>query len=151
MTPSSKCVDLIKSFEGCSLVSYQDSKGIWTIGFGATGSNIVPGLTWSQGQADAALYSTIADISKRMLYKVPTDHSATFCQDDMTQGQLDALTCFAYNVGLGGLENSTLFKLYLNGSLLEAANEFEKWDHAGNVLSAGLLRRRLAEKALFLS
>lgn len=151
MIPSEKCLDLIKSFEGCVLVSYQDIKGIWTIGYGTTGSNVTPGLVWTQDQADKALYSVIADIAKRLLYRIPNNHSAPFCQEDMTQNQFDALVCFAYNVGLGALESSTLFKLYLSGNIEEAANEFEKWDHAGKIVSAGLLRRRQAEKALFLS
>jgi lysozyme len=56
MTPSSKCYDLIKRFEGCRLEAYQDSVGVWTIGWGTTrypdGSPVSPGDKITQAEAD---------------------------------------------------------------------------------------------------
>ena len=52
--------DLVKYHEGLRLVSYQDTGGVWTNGYGATGADVVPGLTWTQAQAEARLDSDLA-------------------------------------------------------------------------------------------
>jgi len=67
----------------------------------------------------------------------------------LTQGEFDALVDFDFNLGRGNLASSTLLKLLNAGDYQGAANEIDKWDRAGGVLLAGLLRRRQAETALF--
>ena len=70
----------------------------------------------------------------------------------INDNQLIALSSFAYNVGSGALQSSTLLKLLNNGTNLPAvASEFDKWVYAGGKVSKGLKNRRNAEKKLFLS
>ena len=55
---------LLKTWEGCRLSAYPDpaSGGApWTIGYGHTGPDVVPGLTITQQQADALLQKDVAD------------------------------------------------------------------------------------------
>jgi lysozyme len=136
-------LDLTKRFEACRLTAYQDIKGVWTIGWGHTGPEVHSGLVWTQEQADAAV---IADTTNAV--RAVNSH-VTFA--GLTQGEFDALVDFAYNLGCGALYGSTLLKLVNAGDIANAANEFAKWDHCGGKEVAGLLRRRLAEKAEFQS
>jgi lysozyme len=132
---------LLKSFEKCRLVAYQDSGGVWTIGWGHTGPEVHEGLIWSQQQADAAL---VDDTQKAVI-------GVAKCLDvAIAQNAFDALVCFAFNVGLGAFHSSTLLKRVNAGDTAGASAQFLVWDHVGGVESAGLLRRRQAEQALFL-
>lgn len=70
--------------------------------------------------------------------------------DKLTQHQFDALVDFTFNVGCGNFRGSTLLKKLNQGDVSGAANEFPKWQYAGGKVLAGLVRRRAAEKALFL-
>jgi GH24 family phage-related lysozyme (muramidase) len=63
----------------------------------------------------------------------------------------DAMVSFAFNVGLGNLQSSTLRMKYNRGDYQGAADEFLKWTKAGGKVLNGLVRRREAERALFLS
>lgn len=136
-------VALLKSFEQCRLTAYQDERGVWTIGWGHTGPEVVEGLTWSQAQADAQL---AIDIRERG--ELPVLRSIDV---ELTQNQFDALVCFTYNVGSGNEAHSTLCSLVNQRRFAEAADEFPKWDHAGGHVSAGLDRRRAAERELFVA
>ena len=74
------------------------------------------------------------------------------CPDSaFSQNEFDALAAFAFNVGVGALQASTLRRKYNAGDIAGAAEEFVKWNKAGGRVLAGLTRRRLAEQALFLS
>ena len=140
MKISDKGLRLIKEFEGCELDSYLCPAGIWTCGWGATGADIGPDTRWTQDEADARLESDLERFEEGVDQLVDVE---------LSQCQFDALVSFAYNLGLGNLEGSTLLK-YVNKSLFAAAaNEFVKWQFAGGVALLGLKRRRLAEKALF--
>ena len=68
----------------------------------------------------------------------------------LAQGQFDALTSFAFNLGLGGLQRSTLRQKVLRGEV-EAADEFLKFTRGGGKILPGLVKRRNGERALFLS
>lgn len=133
---------LTERFESCRLTAYQDVKGVWTIGWGHTGPEVCSGLVWTQAQADAAVIVDTASAVRAV---------NTHVNVQLTQGEFDALVDFAYNCGAGNLYGSTLLKLVNAGDFANAANEFVKWDHAGGVEVAGLLRRRLAEKEEFQS
>jgi lysozyme len=65
------------------------------------------------------------------------------------QNQFDALLSFAYNLGLGNLQRSTLLKQVNAGDLAGAVREFAKWTKAKGVELPGLVRRRTAQRALF--
>lgn len=142
MVPSQHCVDLIKRFEGCKLEAYQDPRGIWTVGYGSTGPGIVEGLTITQKTAEGMLLGHVREVGLTL-----TD----LVGQGMKQNQFDAITSLAYNIGTQAFKNSTLLKLLRANKPVEASNEFPKWDHCGGVVLPGLLARREAEQALFLS
>lgn len=140
-TMSDNGVNLLKSFEGCRLGAYYDSANVLTIGWGHTGPEVVYGLTITQDQADALLQTDIQGHAGcvNTLVTVP-----------INQDQFDALADFVYNEGRGHFLMSTLLKTINANNFTTAANEFLKWDIAGGQVSAGLLRRRQAERELFL-
>jgi lysozyme len=132
---------LTEKFEGCRLSAYQDQVGVWTIGYGHT-RNVHKGDTCTQEQAEQWLLADIAlaedDVNTHVLLP------------ELTQGEFDALVDFAFNLGCDALNKSTLLRLLNHNDKAHAALEFEKWDHAGGKVVAGLLRRRLEEKQMFL-
>ncbi|MFY0454850.1 lysozyme [Enterobacter cloacae complex sp. YD70/O97D2] len=146
MQTSEKGIALIKQFEGCKLTAYQDSVGVWTIGYGWTqpvdGKPIRAGMTIKQETAErllkTGLVSYESDVSR--LVKV-----------GVTQGQFDALVSFTYNLGARSLSTSTLLRKLNAGDYAGAADEFLRWNKAGGKVLNGLTRRREAERALFLS
>ncbi|EOC1259856.1 lysozyme [Cronobacter sakazakii] len=146
MQISDKGISLIKQFEGLRLTAYQDSVGVWTIGYGWTqpvdGKPIRLGMTIKEETAERLLRTGLvgyeSDVSK--LVKVT-----------LTQGQFDALVSFAYNLGARALSNSTLMQKLNSGDYAGAADEFPRWNKAGGKILPGLTRRREAERALFLS
>ena len=69
----------------------------------------------------------------------------------LNENQLGALTSFAFNVGVGNYQISTMRKMINRGEFLDAAQQFPRWNKAGGVVLKGLTRRRLAEMKLFLS
>ncbi|MEG6302753.1 lysozyme [Enterobacter hormaechei] len=146
MQTSEKGIALIKEFEGCKLTAYQDSVGVWTIGYGWTqpvdGKPIRAGMTIKQETAErllkTGLVSYESDVSR--LVKVV-----------LTQGQFDALVSFTYNLGAQSLSTSTLLRKLNAGDYAGAADELLRWNKAGGKVLNGLTRRREAERALFLS
>ena len=146
MQTSENGIALIKQFEGCKLTAYQDSVGVWTIGYGWTqpvdGKPIRAGMTIKQETAErllkAGLVSYESDVSR--LVKV-----------GVTQGQFDALVSFTYNLGARSLSTSTLLRKLNAGYYAGAADELLRWNKAGGKVLNGLTRRREAERALFLS
>jgi len=144
-TPSSECVSLIKRYEGLRLTSYQDSVGVWTIGYGTTRINgvpVQPGMTITVEQAEKYL---IDDLNTDFVPAVKSNTRAL-----ITQSMFDALCSFTYNLGAGNLTKSTMFKDLNSGKYLDAAAGFLQWTKAGGVELAGLVKRRSSEKDLFL-
>ena len=145
MKAGDKAFELIKTWEGCKLKAYLCPAGKWTIGYGATGEGIESGATWTQEKADAALASKVAGLSKAITKGLtgPT-----------RQGQFDAFVSLAYNIGLYALLTSTAFKNHNKGLFKDAAIAITWWNkitvNGVKVYSAGLNRRRLAEKALYM-
>ena len=135
-------LDLIKQFEGCSLVAYQDQGGVWSIGYGHT-LGVKHGQTCTPEEALQYLDSDIAEISKQV--------TALLTNDQLNSNQFSALVCFAYNLGSGNLAKSTLLNCINTYHVDEAANEFERWVKVDGIPNEGLLRRRQAEKTLFLT
>jgi lysozyme len=134
---------LIREFEGCALKSYQDQAGIWTCGWGTTGKDIGPDTQWTQEEADERLDAHIQEVCKEVL--------ALLVNQNLSANQFSALVCFTYNVGCGNLKQSTLLHCINTYHIDDAANEFEKWDKCAGVVNAGLVRRRQAERDLFLA
>lgn len=128
---------LIEEFEGCSLTSYQDDSGVWTIGYGHT-LGVGPNQTITQAEADAFLAQDV-----KQAEAVVSD----VVEIALTPNEFSALVSFEYNTG--GLP-------YSAGLALINQRQFEKaWDQHFMLWvqpdPVGLGRRRAAERALFFS
>jgi len=146
-------MNLSLSLEGLSFIEswekfrdkvYQDSAGLDTIGFG---HKCLKGEIWPVAGIDIerarkVLLTDLQDPSRavRILVHVPIE-----------QHHFDALVSFTFNLGQGSLRISTLLKKINASGIKAAAEEFERWDHAGGQESNGLLVRRKAEKEIFLN
>jgi lysozyme len=142
MTYSKNCQSFVASFEGLRLTAYQDSVGVWTIGYGHT-LNVTPGMVITEAQAFALLAIDLGKASNAVNYFL-VDKGVK-----LTQDEFDALCDFVFNLGATAFQNSTMLKLLLAGHIEQAAYQFDLWDHAGGKMVAGLLRRRQAETELF--
>ena len=153
MNPSDACSSLIKQFEGCakkrsdgSFEAYPDpgtGGDPWTIGWGSTGQDIKRGTVWNQKQCDDRFNEHVGQFAQGVAKAVGS--SAT------SQHQFDAMVSFAYNVGLGNLQSSTLLKKHKAGDYAGAAAEFGRWNKAAGKVLPGLTRRREAEAQLYRS
>ena len=131
--------DLLKFFEGCELVAYQDSVGVWTIGYGHT-KGVTAGMTITQEEAEQMLESELAE------YEGYVEKYVTV---PLTQNQFDALVVWVYNLGPTNFRNSTLLKELNSGNYNAAGTEIKRWNKAGGKVLAGLVKRREAEAELF--
>ena len=68
----------------------------------------------------------------------------------LCQHMADALISFVFNIGAGAFGKSTLLRLLNAGDYAGAAGQFGRWINAGGKPLAGLVRRREAERKLFL-
>lgn len=143
MQISDKGLALIKDFEGFSDVAYLCPAGVWTIGYGHT-KGVQEGDTMSKEVAERLLKDELSQKYEPQVQKLTGGL-------ELTQGQYDALVCFVYNVGAHSLAHSTLLKKLKEGKTEEAAAEFLRWNKARGEVQAGLVRRREAERELFLS
>lgn len=134
-------VHLIEEFEGCVLHAYRDPVGIWTIGYGTT-RGVRPGEVITKAQAVELMLGDM---------KLCADAIGKFVTVPLRSNELCALISLSYNIGIGGLHKSTLVrKLNAGSPHIEVADEFLKWVHAGGRVLSGLVRRRRAERELFL-
>ena len=137
---SNKGLALTKSFEGLRLEAYQDSVGVWTVGYGHTGPGVAEGMTVTDAEAEALLLADLADAVRCVNRKV----TAT-----ISQGQFDAMVDFCFNAGSGNFLQSTLLRKVNSGDFAGAAAQFGLWVHAGGEVVPGLVRRRKAEAEMF--
>ena len=140
MRISEQGLDFIKSFEGLRLKSYQDSIGVWTIGWGHT-RGVRKGQVITEAQAERFLRDDLEPIERQL--------TADLGEDGVLQCQFDALCSFCFNLGIGAYMKSTLRKYVKAGRDADADREFGKWVHAGGRVLPGLVRRRKAEAALY--
>lgn len=137
-------IDLVKEFEGCCLKAYPDpatNGEPFTIGYGATGKGIASGVEWTQAQADKRLLSDLNEAASQI---------SKVLKVELTDNQYSAIVSLVFNIGIGNFEKSTMLKLLNVGrGTNAAAMEFPKWDKAAGKEMPGLLKRRLAEQALF--
>lgn len=146
LTPSSACLALIKKSEGLRLKAYPDpaSGGApWTIGYGSTGADIRAGLVWTVEQADARLTRDVTTFAQGVGRLIGSSKT--------TQHQFDAMTCLAYNIGLGNFSKSSVLANHKIGRYANAAAAFSLWNKAAGKVMAGLTTRRAAEAALYLA
>ena len=146
MKLSDKGYDLIKKFEGYSDRPYKCPAGIPTIGFGNTyyPNGVKVKLTDKQISKEYAneMLAFVADNFAKDVLKV--------VKSNITVNQLNALTAFAYNLGMTNFRNSTLLKLVNNNpNDANISKEFLKWNKANGKVLNGLTNRRIAESALY--
>jgi lysozyme len=106
MQVSSQGLEILKDREKLELTAYQDSGGVWTIGYGATtyenGTKVKKGDTITEAKA-VQLLSYHVGIAAGSVNRLVTS--------TLNQGQFDALTSFVYNVGSGNFQKSNLLKV----------------------------------------
>ena len=121
--------------EGTRHNAYKDTKGIWTIGVGHTGPEVLPDLIWSDKEVFDQLKRDVAKTEDciNSLVKVP-----------LTQNQFDALSSFIFNVGVGAFIRSTMLKKINARDFVGATAEFDKWHIPPEITS-----RRNSEKLQF--
>lgn len=132
-----KGLDLLKSFEGRKLVAYQDQGGVWTVGYGHTGPEVIKGMVIS---ADDAISLLETDLER--FY-----HLDDYLTEQVNDNQYSALICLAFNIGLRALKMSSLLRCVNNNESVD--KEWLKWCHVNGIVSQGLLRRREAELKLY--
>jgi|SRR5579872_5108281 len=134
--------DYIEQFEGCRLTAYKDQKGVWTVGYGSTGSDVVEGTVWTLDQAERRLDS---DLTKfQSIVRQLTNNMA------FTPKQEAALISLTYNTGPAALNKTELQTVIIQKDWLNAPAQMIRWCHCDNHPDKGLLIRRLREAALFL-
>jgi GH24 family phage-related lysozyme (muramidase) len=141
MKISDQGLELIMQFEGCRLSAYHDAVGVPTIGYGRT-HGVKMGDHVTHEQAEQYLLEDVEDFEHCVNKIFP---------EGLMQGEFDALVSFSFNLGCGALRRSTLARKLAHGDNRGAADEFPKWCHAGHRKLKGLVRRRKAERDLFLS
>lgn len=112
----------------------------WTIGWGHTGG-VIEGMVWTQEKADQQLELDLAEAASWAFKLVHPPYAIHV---------FAALTAFIVNVGEKAFAGSTMHFLLGNSQTDAAAAEFARWDHSHGKVVEGLLKRRLAEQALFL-
>ena len=146
MKISAKGLAMIEGFEGCLLKASNKLDGVWTIGYGQTGSyygkKVGKGMTTTKALAhawlrDHSIKTYEAAVAKAV--KVP-----------INQNQFDALVSFAYNVGIGAMAGSTAVRRLNQGDYTGAADALTMWTRCNGKVLPGLVRRRKEERALFL-
>lgn len=147
MGTNDKGISLIKSFEGLRLNPYKCAAGIWTIGYGAT-YNLDGSKITEQTQA---INIEEAEVLLKALLRPRELQVLRLIKAPLTSNQFAACVSFVYNLGSGSLQCSTLRTKINRKDYVGAAEEFNKWVFAGGRKLGGLVRRRYAERQLFLS
>ncbi len=146
-TAEQEAAQLAAPFEGFVSHPYQDTGGVWSIGYGSTRDADENPIT--------ANTPSVTEEQARALMARDLGKSAAEIQRDvkvqLSDNEKAALEDFIYNVGQGNFHSSTLLRKLNAQDFAGAAAEFDRWDHAGGKVLAGLLKRREAEKSLFLS
>ena len=146
MNVSKAGIALIKHHEGVRNRPYRDCIGLWTVGVGhliGDGKSLPESWnkTFTSEEVDALLRTDLRRFElgiSKMLPNVP-----------LRQCEFDSLVSFAFNVGLGTFQRSTLRQALLRGNKTQAMESLVKYCKAGGKIVKGLQTRRLDEKALF--
>jgi len=160
--------DLMHRFEGCRNKPYLCPAHIWTIGYGhvlyqeqiklpmaRVEGKEVPMIrkemplkpednrVWSKEEIEKLFADDVASFERGVLRLVPGVAGR--------QGAFDALVSISFNFGLGNLQRSTIRMKANRGDWEGAAEAFMAWTKGGGKVLPGLVKRREAERALFLS
>jgi GH24 family phage-related lysozyme (muramidase) len=144
-------LDLVEEFEGYEkklrdgtdrVMTYIDPVGIPTIGFGHTGPDVTLGRIIDRATAENLLRQDLGKAEAAV---------SSLVQVQLNSNQFSALVSFVFNVGAGAFKQSTMLKLLNWGKYQEAADQFPRWVMGGGRPLPGLVRRRKAERDLFLT
>lgn len=144
---SANLIYFIKECEGFAPSLYNDVVGVRTGGYGMTGSEL-RGLpaTISEATATSLLTQHVNNYYYSKVLNILKSKGVT----NAKQREVDAFTSFAYNLGVGSFQDSTLLKKYVAGSRGEDIhNEFMRWVYAGGRVYQGLVNRRANEWRIF--
>jgi lysozyme len=159
--------NLMHQYEGCMSRPYLCPAHIWTIGYGHVlyqeqirlpmvnkegeskqirrqyPLNQEHSRVWSKEEIEKLFADDVASFERGVLRLAPTlvGH----------QGAFDACVSFAFNAGLGNFQRSTIRMKINRSEWKDAAEAFMQWTKGGGRELPGLVKRRKAEKALFLS
>ena len=139
MNISEEGISLIKNYEGCKLEAYQDSVGVWTIGYGHI-KDVKEGDKINQDEAEHLLKEEMPEYEGYInnMVEVPLE-----------QCQFDSLVCWVYNLGPTNLKDSTLLRILNKGGYGGVGEQIKRWNKAGGEVLEGLVKRRQAEANLF--
>jgi lysozyme len=139
-------LSIIRQAEGLRLRAYLCPANVWTIGIGTTvypdGRKVRSGDKCTAQQADSYLAHDLQEFEQAVAAMVTVP---------LNGNQFSALVSLAYNVGAPALRGSTLLRLLNAGDYADAANQFPRWNRGGGRVLPGLVKRRAAERALFLT
>ena len=146
MNVSKAGIALIKHHEGVRSRPYRCSANLWTVGVGHLigDGKLLPdswNRTFTEAEIDGLLKSDLRRFElgvSKMLPNVP-----------LRQCEFDCLVSFAFNLGLGTFQRSTLRQALLRGDKKAAMESLIKYCRAGGKILKGLQNRRLDERALF--
>lgn len=139
MNISQEGLELIKKFEGCELKAYQDSVGVWTIGYGHT-KNVEEGDEITKEESEEMLADEMEEYEGYINDNV---------ECDLSQNQFDCLVSWVYNLGPSNLKSSTMLKVLNDDDYDGVPQQIKRWNRAGGKVLDGLVRRREAEALLF--
>lgn len=147
MSVNKATIDLVKEFEGFSAKAYKCPAGVWTIGYGTTaaaGVGITPkeGMTISKADAEVYLQAALSKFA---------DQIAPFISEVINDNEFGAFVSLSYNVGASGFIKSSALRFFNAGDKEGAAKAILLWNKAGGKVMKGLVRRREAERQLFLT
>ncbi|MFT4091008.1 MAG: glycoside hydrolase family protein [Asticcacaulis sp.] len=138
-------VELIKSFEGFRPKATRLIDGRWSIGYGHT---------YSAREGAQVSVKDAEDLLRFDLLAV-VDGLNDLVHTPVNQNQFDALVSFVFNIGLEAFEQSEILRGINEGRLADAAQAIDSWastEYNGQTyVLTPLVRRRAAEKALFLT
>jgi lysozyme len=152
---SSKVIEMIKHHEGVKTRPYQCPALLWTVGVGHVidpshikvkfheRKNLPIPDGWNRVLSSKEVDDILADDLRRFETGV-----RRLCPV-ATQSQFDALVSFAFNVGLGNLQRSTIRMKHNRGDYAGASEAFMMWTKAGGRVLNGLVKRRKDERALY--
>ena len=158
MKVSDKLIEMLAHHEGVRQKPYQCPALLWTVGVGHVidpNHAKVPlaerkALPIPQGWDRTISMEEVNEILRKDIQRFESG-VLRLCPNGLTQGRFDALVSFAFNVGLGNLQRSTIRMKHNRGEFDEAAEAFMMWTKAGGRELPGLVKRRKDEKALYLS
>lgn len=136
-------VEFVKAWEGLKLVPSGDPlvSGVVDVGYGHVIRSIGDIAPITPEQAEEWLHDDLNIAVNGILRTLPNS--------TLTQYQFDALVSMVFNLGIGNLGPSTMFRYIRNGQMVAAAAEITKWCRAGGKVVVGLQKRRRAEQRMF--